>query len=160
MDAATQASCRTVWSVAAVLVLAGIGGGRNAPAVAVDPQPQKALPPIAWRKDWAAALQEARTKKQPVLLVVAFPTCKWWLRMERTTFADPQVRVVVSSMIPVLLHGGDDGIFFELFKVSECPLIAICDAAGKEAARLQGLQEPISFLNWLKRHSLLSPKQK
>ena len=147
MDAARHATGRPVGAAAMLLML--VGGGPSEP---VEPPAPKAQAAIVWRKHWAGALQEARAKKQPVLLVVAFPTCKWWLRMERTTFADPRIQAVLSSMVPVLLHGEDDGILFEKFKVAECPLIAICDATGKEIARVEGLQEATPFLGWLKRY--------
>lgn len=153
MHAAQLATGRLAWAAAMLLMLV-VGG----PSEPVEPAAPKAQPAIVWRKHWAGALQEARAKKQPVLLVVAFPTCKWWLRMERTTFADPRVQAVLSSMVPVLLHGEEDGILFEKFKVTECPLIAICDAAGKEAARVEGLREATPFLAWLKRHGPAAKK--
>ena len=114
--------------------------------------PAKKLPAIAWRKHWEDARQEARVKKQPLLLVVAFPSCKWWLRMERTTFTDKQVRDLVATTVPVLLYGEEDGRLFEQVKVSECPLIAVFDAGGKEMARIEGLQQAKPFRDWLGRH--------
>ena len=106
---------------------------------------------IAWRMDLAAARREAREKERPLLLVIAFPSCKWWLRMERTTFTDPRVRELVAGMVPVLLHGDEDGKLFEEFNVTECPLIALFDSSGKELARVQGLQDSATFIPWLKR---------
>ncbi|MCI0684551.1 MAG: DUF255 domain-containing protein [Gemmataceae bacterium] len=136
---------RPVWFAVAALAFS------CSPSSAEPPAQQKE-PPIAWRKHWAGARQEARTTKQPMLLVVAFPSCKWWLRMERTTFADPRVRNAIATLIPVLLHGEEDGLLFEQFKVTECPLIAVFDAGGKEVARVQGFQEVQAFLEWLNRH--------
>lgn len=157
---------RTVRFAVGALVLLGLVGNQHERAAKAtnrvtggEPPAKQNPPAIAWRKHWAGALQEARTKRQPVLLVVAFPSCKWWLRMERTTFADPRARELLSSVVPVLLQGEEDGILFEQFKVAECPMIAVCDAAGKELARVQGLQEVNPFLDWLKRHGRPRPKK-
>lgn len=113
--------------------------------------PAKKAAPLVWRTDWDQAFLEARTKKAPVLLVVAFPTCKWWIKMERTSFRDEKVLSLARTALPVLLQGEEDGLLFQRFKVAECPLVAIFDLEGNEIARLEGHQEPEAFHAWLKR---------
>jgi len=105
--------------------------------------------PIAWRRDFRAAQKESQEKNRPLLLVAAFPTCTWWIRMERTTMRDPRVRALVARTIPVQINGEVDEELSQRLKISQCPLTVLYAPDGKVLFRVEGLQQAEPFLRLL-----------
>jgi tetratricopeptide (TPR) repeat protein len=112
---------------------------------------------INWRKDYGAALQEARNKKLPLLLDFRTETCYWCDKLESITFRDPAVVEVLNrQFIPLRLDGVRYAELVDLLKVEAYPTLLIATPGWKILDRHSGFLEASPFLAFLRR-SLMPP---
>lgn len=105
---------------------------------------------IAWSKDYAAALAQAR--KHGKLLLVEFyagwcPPCRL---MEETTFKDPGVVELTRKVVPVHVDVDENEALAARFRVSGIPQAFIIAANGKVLARTEGYSDASQFRAFLR----------
>ena len=80
---------------------------------------------VAWRKDFAAATQEARRLQRPLLVQFTAPWCGYCHKMQRTTFSDPNVvSHIHDGLVPVLLDADEHAELMERLGVDCLPVTA------------------------------------
>ena len=103
---------------------------------------------VAWEKDFADALERARTEGKPVLVNFYADWCVWCKRLESTTFRDNQVKTLLRDrVVPVSLDvEGDGRELSDTYRVDGLPTILVLDGTGREIGRIPGYMAPTGFL--------------
>lgn len=126
-----------------ILLAIAIGVGNSAPAA--DP------PIIGW--DWQTrppAFNPAATPSQsPILLYFTADWCGFCKQMERTTLADPAVRMQITMLAHVKVDLDQEGELAKRFGVEGIPAFLLVNERGEEISRSVGATPPLTFLNWL-----------
>jgi len=137
--------CARTFCVPAPLVL-GIGlllcCGPTARAVETG-----ALP---WRADFARAQDEARSRNRPLWVQFTGSWCGYCVRMERETFAKPDIVALArEQFVPVRVRSDDREDLAESFGVSSLPATFLLTPSGDLIARREGYADPRSFRAFL-----------
>jgi len=120
-----------------VLALAGCGKAGEAVGAAGLP----------WERSLTPAL--ARAGQENKLVMVDFYTdwCRWCTEMERTTYADANVRSALNRVVLVRLNAEKDGeADAGRLGVSGYPTIVFLDHQGHEVGRISGYLPASAFL--------------
>ena len=165
---------------AALAALALLASGAP-PAVALDEEPGSgptpkvirgpaALAPapaaserLVWN-ELDPALAEAKRAQKPLLVDVYTDWCGWCKRMDKTTYADPDVRdYVQSAFVPVRVNAEDDKRrasylgetrtyrqFADTFRISGYPTTLFLAPDGRLITQLPGYVKPGTFLTVLR----------
>jgi len=166
---------------AALAALAFLAGGAL-PAVALDEEPSNAPTPkvirgpatapapapapserVVW-SELDPALVEAKRAQKPLLVDVYTDWCGWCKRMDKTTYADPDVRdYVQSAFVPVRVNAEDDKRrasylgetrtyrqFADTFRISGYPTTLFLAPDGRLITQLPGYVKPGTFLTVLR----------
>jgi len=166
---------------AALAALAFLAGGAL-PAVALDEEPGNAptpkvirgpatapasAPAASERVVWSEldpALVEAKRAQKPLLVDVYTDWCGWCKRMDKTTYADPEVRdYVQSAFVPARVNAEDDKRsasylgetrtyrqFADTFRISGYPTTLFLAPDGQLITQLPGYVKPGAFLTVLR----------
>jgi len=97
--------------------------------------------------DFEAATAAARERDTVVLLEFQTGWCSWCRRLEKDTFAAPEVRERLRQMIVLRLDGEGDGEeLANRFGVDSFPTVVITGSDGSEIDRIIGYLPPAEFL--------------
>jgi thioredoxin-related protein len=168
-------------ALAALAVLAFLAGGAL-PAVALDEEtrpaptlkvirgpaagPDPSTAPgerLVWN-ELDPALAEARRAQKPLLVDVYTDWCGWCKRMDKTTYADPDVRdYVQGAFVPARVNAEDDKRkasylgktrtyrqFADTFRISGYPTTLFLAPDGQLITQLPGYVKPGAFLTVLR----------
>lgn len=126
-----------------ILLAGAIGMGNRAPAA--DPGI------MGW--DWQTrppAFDPAATPSQsPILLYFTADWCGFCKEMERTTLADPSVRLQITALVHVKVDLDQEEDMAKRFGVDGIPAFLLVNERGEEISRSVGLAAPLTFLSWL-----------
>jgi len=138
-------SPRGPWSRAlAVLAVASL----LTPARAEDPEADPDA--IAWREDYAAALEEARAGGRPLWIQFTGPWCSNCLRMERDSFTAPAVRERARrGLVPLKLRSDVNEDLALSLGLSGLPASVILDPSRRVLAARQGYLGPEELTGFL-----------
>ena len=107
---------------------------------------------VPWRKDYAAARQEAVTTGRPLLLHFTTDGCVWCQKLEQTTYRNPAIfKAMTEQFIPLKI---DYQQYEELCKkllVQSFPTIIIATSRGDILDYHKGYLEAAPFLQLLNR---------
>lgn len=91
---------------------------------------------IAWRTDFAAALDEARRTNRQVLVDLSADWCPPCIAMKHDVWPDPEVgRLIGTSFVPLLVDIDHDTEVSPRYDVSAIPTILILTPDGSIVAR-------------------------
>jgi thiol-disulfide isomerase/thioredoxin len=129
---------------ALVLLVAALAAfTRSAPAA--DPAN------LAW--DWQPRAPvfdpDAIPSDNPTLLYFDASWCGFCKQMERTTLADPTVRMKIEPLVHVKLDFDQQQELVKRFAIDGVPAFLLVNERGEEITRLVGATPTLSFLNWL-----------
>jgi len=126
-----------------ILLAVAIGVGSRAPAA--DPEV------MGW--DWQTrppAFDPAATPSQlPILLYFTADWCGFCKQMERTTLADPSVRLQITMLLHVKVDIDQEEDLAKRFGVEGIPAFLLVNERGEEISRSVGVTAPLTFLSWL-----------
>lgn len=96
--------------------------------------------------DFSAATALAKKQKTLVMLVFTAEWCTWCERMDRETFAAPDVRALLAEIVPVKLDAEREGRKLAArYGVDSYPTIVFTDGDGDEVDRILGYLPPTQF---------------
>jgi thiol:disulfide interchange protein len=106
-------------------------------------------PGINWLTDYAAALKQAQTSNQ--LVVIDFYTtwcgpCKY---MDMTTFADAKVRARLAGFVPLKIDAEKHPELAVKYGPPGWPTMLVIDATGKPVIGCAGYLDPANYLTVL-----------
>ena len=106
---------------------------------------------IAWRKDYATALREAREKNRPLVLDFGTKDCVWCRRLEASTLADPAVaRALNERFIPLKIDAEEQPRLAQELRVQSYPTLVLASPAGQILRVQNGYVEVAPFLEILR----------
>ena len=108
----------------------------------------EATPAVAWRKDFKAALREARTTGKPVMVDFWAKWCEWCHKLDATTYRDEKVVALLREFIPVKVD--TEGSLGERevsarHGVETLPTIAFLSSGGRLFIRHASFEGPETF---------------
>src|SRR5262249_33728139 len=129
--------------VLAVLVALASALGTPRPALAQE---------VAWRKDYASALQEALEKKLPLVLDFGTQDCFWCKKLDENTFRDAAVVAALNGrFVPVKIDAAQYKSLVQHLNIQSYPTLVVAAPGGKILATQNGFLEPAPFLDFLQR---------
>ena len=105
--------------------------------------------PAGWSTNLTAALSEARSKQQSLLVWFTASWCGPCRLMGRTTLTNEAVLHVLSTISRVALDIDEHPDLAARYNVEAVPTFVILSTGGDEVARTTGYQPPADFLQWL-----------
>lgn len=127
------------------IILLAVAIGIGSRARAADPKI------IGW--DWQTrpqAFDPAATPSQsPILLYFTADWCGFCKQMERTTLADPTVRMQITMLAHVKLDLDQEVELAKRFGVEGIPAFLLVNERGEEISRSVGVTDSITFVSWL-----------
>jgi thioredoxin-like negative regulator of GroEL len=115
----------------------------------VNAEMARAELPAGWSTNLTAALAEAGSKKQPLLVWFTASWCGPCQMMARTTLTNEAVIQVLSTISHVALDIDEHRDLAAQHNVEAVPTFALLSAGGDEVIRSTGYQPPAEFLEWL-----------
>ncbi|MGB8369496.1 MAG: thioredoxin family protein [Limisphaerales bacterium] len=105
--------------------------------------------PAGWSTNLTAALTEAGSNQQPLLVWFTASWCGPCRLMARTTLTNEAVAQVLATVGHVVLDIDEHRDLAERHNVEAVPTFALLSAGGDEVVRTTGFQPPDEFLQWL-----------
>jgi thiol-disulfide isomerase/thioredoxin len=99
--------------------------------------------PLAWEKDYAAALKRAAAEKKPLLVMMTATWCGPCKLLEEKTLNDPWVRQFLSPF--VLVQAFEDKEVERIYGLNGYPTLVFTDSSGKLAHKCVGYMPTIQF---------------
>jgi thioredoxin-like negative regulator of GroEL len=105
-------------------------------------------PGVPWRKDFKAALREARTTGKPVMVDFWAKWCEWCHTLDTTTYRDEKVVALLSEFVPVKVDtegsAGERALSAQ-HGVETLPTIAFLSPTGRLFLRHASFEGPETF---------------
>ena len=105
--------------------------------------------PVAWSTNLPAALSEASSKQQPLLVWFTASWCGPCRLMGRTTLTNEAVRQVLSTLGCAVLDIDEHPDLAARHHIEAVPTFVMLSTGGDEVVRTTGYQAPADFLPWL-----------
>jgi thiol-disulfide isomerase/thioredoxin len=105
-------------------------------------------PGVSWRKDFKAALREARTTGKPVMVDFWAKWCEWCHKLDATTYRDETVVALLGEFVPVKVDTEGSRGERELSAqhgVETLPTIAFLSPGGRLFIRHASFEGPETF---------------
>lgn len=107
-----------------------------------------------WRQDLGAAEKEARTADRPMLIDFRADWCVACLELERKTWPAPEVKPILSELIPVKMDmtkkNDENKAILQRFAIKGLPTVILLAPGGRELGRFTGFKSPANTAGWLK----------
>lgn len=107
-------------------------------------KPAPKLDKISWEKNYAAALERAKTEKKPIMVMMTATWCGWCKKLEAETLDDPWVRYALSDY--VVVQAFEDKEVEGKYGQEGYPTLVFTDSSGKMVRKLVGFRPVTSFL--------------
>jgi YHS domain-containing protein len=121
----------------AIVVLALVYGSAEKHSIAAEPTA------IAWRDDYASALEESRATNRPLWVQFTGPWCPNCTRMEQDSFPDPAITAhAQSSFVPLKLRGDVDEQLAGAFNIRGLPATIVVAPDRQILATHEGYLAP------------------
>lgn len=134
---------RATISLAIVAAVAAVAGLCN------DAQAEN--PRVAWRTDIDEAWRSTKEDQRLLLLFVKSERCVYCDKMERESYAHPQVvKAIGDDYIPAALHASKQPGLAQKMGVQAYPTTVIIDSKGQVVDAVQGYVAPTRLLQWLR----------
>jgi len=112
---------------------------------------------VVWT-DFGAGLEQAEQAELPVLVSFVANWCGYCVKMDRTTWRDPEVLRTLREFVPVRVdvdadierNGFTGQQVASRFGVSGTPTLVLLDRDGKVYSRVGGYQTPSQLIDWLR----------
>src|SRR5688572_14651317 len=99
-----------------------------------------------WRKDYAAARQEALNTGRPLILHFTTTDCPWCQRLEQITYREPTIdRALAERFIPLRIEAAQYPSLVEHLQIQGFPVIVVAGASGRIVDIHRGYLEPAAF---------------
>ena len=118
-------------------------------------------PGVPWRKDFKAALREARTTGKPVMVDFWAKWCEWCHKLDATTYRDETVVALLREFVPVKVDTEGSPGERELSArhgVETLPTIAFLSPAGRLFIRHASFEGPETFPALLEGRAVWPPR--
>ncbi|MBV9122310.1 MAG: thioredoxin family protein [Planctomycetes bacterium] len=126
------------------------------PATAVE---EGRRPFLRWRRNYSAAMREARNRGRIVVVDIGTTGCMWCQKMEATTFQDQQiVGVVNQKAVPLKIDAQEEEAIARELKVQRYPTLILASPEGKILDFMEGYVDPDTFSDHLKRALAQTPQ--
>jgi thiol:disulfide interchange protein len=112
---------------------------------------------VPWQSDLDKCLAQAKKQHKPVLICFSADWCGWCERMDQDTLTDPKIVELAKRFVPVRIDTSQNRKVMVKYAVRSMPTIVVCDASGREVARVSGYR-PASSLAEALREALRSWK--
>src|SRR5205807_7601220 len=87
---------------------------------------------VAWRKDYATALKEAKEKGKPLFLTFTMVGCRWCHTLDSSTYCDPAVaRALEEQFVPLKVQAEDYADLVKWLGIQSYPTIVVASPAGR-----------------------------
>ncbi len=87
---------------------------------------------VAWRKDYATALKEAKEKGQPLFLSFTMVGCRWCHTLDVSTYRDPEIaKALREQFVPLKVQAEDYPDLVKWLSIQSYPTIVIASPAGR-----------------------------
>ncbi|MDD5270143.1 MAG: thioredoxin family protein [Candidatus Omnitrophica bacterium] len=93
---------------------------------------------ITWAGNLDSALKEAKSKNKPIMADFYTDWCEWCKKLDRDTYADPEVANLSRKFICVKVNGDKYPDLVSKYGVSGYPTIIFLDPAGDKADAIVG----------------------
>lgn len=103
---------------------------------------------VRWERRFERALKKAQALGRPLMVDFWADWCTWCLRLDQTTYQDPQVVKLSEEFVPVKVNTEGDTRDEEVarrYDVTSLPTIAFLSPRGRLLLRLNGFQGPGKF---------------
>jgi len=111
---------------------------------------------INWRTSYAAARDEAASKKLPLVIEVTADFCTWCRKLEMTTLSDPAVvELVNKKFVAFKLHRDQYGWLADALKINGYPTMVLASSTGKIVLFHEGYVDSATFQRQL--NQVLTP---
>jgi thiol:disulfide interchange protein DsbD len=103
---------------------------------------------IKWERDFDEALKKAKASQKPIFIDFWAEWCFWCHRLDKTTYADPEVVARSEEFVAVKLNteaGKREEQVALRYDVQNLPTIAFLSPGGHLVLRLNGFQGPGQF---------------
>jgi len=111
------------------------------------PAETKKLP--SWHKSPAAAKLEAKKRGALILVDMYGMRCPWCMKLEKHTFADPEVKAKLEDFTLLKVNASENRDFTRRYEVTGLPTTLILNANGKLITKLPGYLPPKDYLRFL-----------
>jgi thioredoxin-like negative regulator of GroEL len=120
------------------------------PLLLVGATVQVPHPPVAihWERNFDQALKMARKQGKPLFVDFWADWCAWCRRLDRTTYADPDVIKLAQDFVPVKVNtegSGRELAVTRRYEVTSLPTIVFVSPEGRQILRLNGFLGPGQF---------------
>lgn len=104
---------------------------------------------VAWRYDFAAAMEESKRIHKPALLYFTATWCEPCQRMRGATWSDSDVASKLDAYVPVKIDIDRDPAIAMRYGVDPIPAFFVLDNDGKPIKYGDGFMDAATFSNWL-----------
>lgn len=107
-----------------------------------------------WMTNLGKGEEAARAANRPMLLDFRADWCAACLELERKTWPAPEVKPILSDLIPVKMDmtkkNDENSALLKRFDVRGLPTVVLLSPGGKEIGRFTGYRAPADTAKWLK----------
>lgn len=116
---------------------------------AADRKAPRAVQPVPFGKDFAAALAKARAQGRRVFVDFQTTWCGPCRQMEQLVYTAQPVVEAASGYVPVVLDGDEQRELVKRYQVTAYPTMLLLDADGKELKRAVGYRGVAAMVEFL-----------